>query len=632
MTAPHIARHAHQVLTFSEGLDATHGPASDPAIARSWRRCLDQHRLDPSSARATCVVEQTRLREHREQLEQVVRVAHWQMNSLHQQLGGGGHAILLTDARGVVIDSVSSEAERPEFQRAGLWLGAVWDEAVEGTNGVGLCLLERQALTICRDEHFRGRHATLTCSASPVFDPQGELLAVLNVSSAREELSHQRRFHTMALTNLSAKLIESCFFLQHCEGAYLLRFHAQPEYIGLLSEGLLAFDGGGWISAANDTALGLLGTRRDALLGTSLEQLLDIRLDELLQRATPQPGSCWPLRTLSGQLLHGQLRGPKMRVIQPSQNRAEPQAVGLCLGDPSLRSRFARALKVMERDVPVLLHGETGTGKEAFAAALHRASSRAHKPFVALNCAAIPETLIESELFGYRGGSFTGARKEGMAGKLQQANGGILFLDEIGDMPLSLQTRLLRVLEERQVVPLGAVSPVPLDIRLVSASHRDMQVLVADGRFREDLYYRVNGLVVDLLPVRERSDREALLDQLAAQEARGEAVQLEPKARQLLLAHAWPGNVRQMRNVLRTLIALAEDGYIGAADVEAVLPGCLAATMQEPAQDPLGQAEREVLIGVLDARQWHVSRVAQQLGISRNTLYRKLRKYGITRN
>ena len=629
MTSPHIARHAHQVLSFGEGHAAAHGPAADPAIARSWRRCLDQHGLDPSSARATCVIEQTRLREHREQLEQVARVAHWQMSSLHQQLGGGGHAILLTDARGVVIDSVSSEAERPEFQRAGLWLGAVWDEAVEGTNGVGLCLLERQALTICRDEHFRGRHARLTCSASPVFGPQGELLAVLNVSSAREELSHQRRFHTMALTNLSAKLIESCFFLQHCEGAYLLRFHAQPEYIGLFSEGLLAFDGGGRISAANDTALHLLGTGRDALMGLSLEQILDIRLDELLQRATPQPGTCWPLRTLAGHLLHSQLRGPKMRVIQPSQKHSEPQAFGLCLGDSSSRSNFERALKVLERDVPVLLHGETGTGKEAFAAALHRASSRVHKPFVALNCAAIPETLIESELFGYRGGSFTGARKEGMSGKLQQANGGILFLDEIGDMPLALQTRLLRVLEERQVVALGAVTPMPLDIRVISASHRDLHALVAQGSFREDLYYRLNGLVVGLLPLRERSDRDALLDFLMAEEARDEAVWLEPGARSLLLSYSWPGNVRQMRNAVRTLMALAEDSQILAADVEAVLPRAQAATASIP--NPLGDAERDALLTVLEARQWHMSRVAKQLGISRNTLYRKLHKYGISR-
>jgi len=624
-----ITQHAHQVFSFGEGLTAPHGPAADPAIARSWRRCLDQHHLDPTSPRAPCVIERPRLDEHREQLQRVISIAHWQMSSLHQQLGSAGHAVLLTDARGVVIDSVSNEAERPEFQRAGLWLGAVWDEAVEGTNGVGLCLVERQALTIRRDEHFRGRHASLTCSASPVFDPDGGLLAVLNVSSAREDLSRQRRFHTMALTNLSAKLIESCFFLQQCEGNYLLRFHAQPEYIGLLSEGLLAFKGDGQITAVNETALNLLATSRDALLGQSLDTVLDIRLDDLFERARPQPGSCWPLRTCDARLLHGQLRGPQMRSVQMAPRGAPVVIDGLCLADASMRSSFDRALKVIERDVPVLLQGETGTGKEAFAAALHRASSRARKPFVALNCAAIPETLIESELFGYRGGSFTGARKEGMTGKLQQAEGGILFLDEIGDMPLALQTRLLRVLEERQVVPLGSATPQPLDVRLVSASHRDLHVLVAEGRFREDLYYRLNGLIVALPALRERTDKSVLLDFLLTEEARGEAIALNVDARDMLLANAWPGNVRQMRNVLRTLIALCENGRIGVDDVAGVLPSDAAHVA--PSSDPLGAAEHEALVAVLEARQWHMSRVAEQLGISRNTLYRKLRKYGIAR-
>ena len=629
MTSQLITQHAQQVFSIGQGMAATHGPAADPAIARSWRRCLNQHQLDPTRPRAPSVIEQARLAEDRERLHEVIDIAHWQMNSLHQQLGGSGHAVLLTDARGVVIDSVASEAERPEFQRAGLWLGAVWDEAIEGTNGVGLCLVERQALTIRRDEHFLGRHASLTCSASPVFDPSGGLLAVLNVSSAREDLSRQRRFHTMALTNLSAKLIESCFFLKHCEGNYLLRFHAQPEYIGLLSEGLLAFDGSGQITAVNETGLNLLATSRDALLDQRLDAVLDIRLDDLLERSRPQPGSCWPLRTLDGQLLHGQLRGPQMRAI-PAAPRADAAGVtGLCLAEGRMRSDFTRALKVLERDVPVLLHGETGTGKEAYAAALHRTSSRMHKPFVALNCAAIPETLIESELFGFRGGSFTGARKEGMIGKLQQANGGVLFLDEIGDMPLTLQARLLRVLEERQVTPLGSATSQALDIRLISASHRDLQGLVADGCFREDLYYRLGGLIIELPALRERNDKGALLAHLLAREAGDDCIDLDADARQVLLEHPWPGNVRQMRNVLRTLVALCEEGRIGLSDVTAVMP---AHTMRpSDTGNPLGSAEREVLIATLQAAHWHVGRVAEELGISRNTLYRKLRRYGITR-
>ncbi|MCF6780580.1 sigma-54-dependent Fis family transcriptional regulator [Stutzerimonas stutzeri] len=629
MTSPLITQHAQQVFRFGQGLALPHGPAADPAIARSWRRCLDQHQLDPTRPRAPRVIEQAPLNEHRERLHQVIGVARWQMNSLHQQLGGSGQAVLLTDTRGVVIDSVASEAERPEFQRAGLWLGAVWEEAVEGTNGVGLCLVEQQALTIRRDEHFLGQHASLTCSASPVFSPSGDLLAVLNVSSAREDLSRQRRFHTMALTNLSAKLIESCFFLQHCEGKYLLRFHAQPEYIGLLSEGLLAFNGDGQITTVNETALNLLATSRAALLGQHLEAVLDIRLEDLLERSRPQPGSCWPLYTLGGQRLHGQLRGPQMRAVSGATGTVSAPVDGLCLADTRMRSDFNRALKVLERDVPVLLHGETGCGKEVFAAALHRASSRARKPFVALNCAAIPETLIESELFGYQGGSFTGARKEGMTGKLQQANGGVLFLDEIGDMPLALQTRLLRVLEEREVTPLGSTSSRVLDIRLISASHRDLQELVADGHFREDLYYRLNGLSINLPALRERTDKGALIDHLLAKEAGDDAVELDACARRALLEYPWPGNIRQLRNVLRTLVALCENGRINLSDVVALMP--THTTLHNAVKKPLDSAEREVLVATLEARQWHVGRVAEELGISRNTLYRKLRKYGITR-
>ncbi|MFC3608687.1 sigma-54-dependent Fis family transcriptional regulator [Stutzerimonas tarimensis] len=625
MMSQWITRHAHRVLSFAEGQPSA--PA-DPAIARSWQRCLERHRLDPGGRTAPCVIERPRLEEHREPLHELINVARWQMTSLHQQLGGAGHAVLLTDTEGVVIDSVSHDSERPAFERAGLWLGAVWNEAVEGTNGVGTCLVERQPLTIRRDEHFRGRHTRLTCSAIPLFDPSGGLQAVLNVSSAREELSRQNTFHAMALATLSAKLIESCLFLRHCEDSYLLRFHARAEYIGLLSEGLLAFDGGGRISAVNEAAVNLLGLRREALLGRSIESVLALRLEALLERARPQPGACWPLHTQDGQLLHGQLRGVRVRTVAASPVAQPPAVDGMCLADPGMQAGFARALRVLERDVPVLLHGETGTGKEAVARALHRASSRAGQPFVALNCAAIPEALIESELFGYRGGSFTGARREGMAGKLQQANGGVLFLDEIGDMPLALQTRLLRVLEERQVVPLGGDAPQPLDVRLISASHRDLQTMVASGEFREDLFYRLNGLHVRLPPLRERSDRGELIDYLLQKEAAGQPVVLEPAAREALLAHSWPGNVRQLRNVLRTLVALSESDRIDLHALHEVLP---VQTLPAAEARPLALAEREALLTALETRHWQMSRVAEDLGISRNTLYRKLRRNGLKR-
>ena len=624
-----INAHAQQVLQAVQGAHATHGPLADLAITRSWRRCLDQYQLDPASRRATNVVEHPRLQDHRAPLEHIICVAHWQMSNLHQQLGRDGHVVLLTDARGVAIDSVFNESERAEFQRSGLWLGSVWSEDCEGTNGVGTCLVERQDVTIRRDEHFRGKHVGLTCSASPIFDASGELLAVLNLSSVGEEHSLQQHFKAMALTNLSAKLIESCFFLGHDPQRYLLRFHPEAGFVGLLGEGLLSFDESARICSVNHAALGLLGLRRDQVVGQSLTMLLETPIDQVMSQASAQPSVCWPMRLVDGRLLYGQLREPLRRV--PLVTPAIPQIndVHVCLQDPRLQRGFTRALRVLERDVPVFLQGETGTGKEAFAAALHRASSRASQPFVAINCAAIPETLIESELFGYRGGSFTGARKDGMIGKLEQAHGGILFLDEIADMPLALQTRLLRVLEERQVVPLGGATARRLDVRLISASHQDLNVCVAEGRFREDLFYRIAGFAVQLPPLRERSDKGRLLDLLLREEAAGARVRLDAGVRERLLTQPWPGNVRQLRTCLRTLVALALEGRVTLDDLAELLPAAPATAAL--ADNPLGVSERQTLLTLIEAEHWHIAHVAARLGISRNTLYRKLRHHGISR-
>lgn len=250
---------------------------------------------------------------------------------------------------------------------------------------------------------------------------------------------------------------------------------------------------------------------------------------------------------------------------------------------------------------------------------------------MALNCAAIPESLIESELFGYRGGSFTGARKEGMQGKLQQADGGTLFLDEIGDMPLALQTRLLRVLEDRLVVPIGG-EPHAVDVRIISATHRNLLERVADGSFREDLYYRLNGLEIALPPLRERSDKSQLLDFLLEEEAGDQVVVLDEAARAALLDFAWPGNVRQMRTVLRTVVALCDEQRIGFDELPlAIRQNLSAPTLTLVSEHPLDDAERIALLAVLEEQRWHMTHTAEQLGVSRNTLYRKLRKHGIAR-
>ncbi len=233
----------------------------------------------------------------------------------------------------------------------------------------------------------------------------------------------------------------------------------------------------------------------------------------------------------------------------------------LCTGDTQIASVVDKIRRVLDRDIPMLILGETGTGKELLARAIHVDSVRAKQPFVAVNCASIPETLIEAELFGYEDGAFTGARRKGAVGKIVQANGGTLFLDEIGDMPVALQAHLLRVLQERQVTPLGSSKSVAVDVSIICATHRNLREMIDRKQFREDLFYRLNGLAVRLPALRERSDLLALvrriLDQLAEPSGRPRRLQPDSDVLRLFQHYPWPGNVRQLFNVLRTAAVMA---------------------------------------------------------------------------
>jgi transcriptional regulator of acetoin/glycerol metabolism len=314
--------------------------------------------------------------------------------------------------------------------------------------------------------------------------------------------------------------------------------------------------------------------------------------------------------------------------------------------DPQMLRNLRNARRIADCNVSVVIRGPTGSGKEVFAKALHLASDRARHPFVAVNCASIPETLIESELFGYSPGAFTGARREGMRGRIVQSSGGTLFLDEIGDMPLALQTRLLRVLEELEVTPLGCETAVKVNLRVMCASHRNLRDLMARGEFREDLYYRLNGITMELPALAERQDVEALICRCIARESGGKhAASIESIALERLLAYAWPGNIRELRNTIRTALAICDDQVIRLADLPAdirhsaasaaprerpAIPGgSVGVRPQAAAPISLATAERQALLLVIEQYRWNMSLVAQHFHISRNTLYRKVKRHGI---
>jgi transcriptional regulator with PAS, ATPase and Fis domain len=310
-------------------------------------------------------------------------------------------------------------------------------------------------------------------------------------------------------------------------------------------------------------------------------------------------------------------------------------------GDDPRMLRYARnGRRIADSNVALLIQGPTGSGKEAFAQAIHLASRRAARPFIAVNCAAIPETLIESELFGHKPGAFTGATREGGMGRIAQANGGTLFLDEIGDMPVALQARLLNVIEDREVMPLGGNKVVSVDVRVISATQHHPLDMIAKGQFREDLYYRLNGITVCLPSVRQRTDIAELIRKLLNNEAEGVQLEIEPALLERLVRHSWPGNVRQLRNVLRTMLALRSCDRLTLADFnERWLDGGAADTAHAPASAPeaesgsmLSEAERNALRRTLEMCEWNVSAAAARLHISRRTIYRKLHRHGLLRH
>jgi transcriptional regulator of acetoin/glycerol metabolism len=659
MSAATVRPHADHVLRVAgqELAVVSTNTHVSRAVDISWRRCLDDFKLDPARNYEPTVLDQSRLKALHAEHEDLVQIARAEMDSLYEQIAGSGYALLLADTDGVILCAKVDPVLKKMFVHAGLIVGAQWNEKSEGTNGIGTCATEARPITIHESDHFRSRHVGLSCSAAPIHGSNGKLIAVLDASSVNGGGTRESKMHTVALVNSSARLIEKCLFLRQHRADAMLRFHHRPEFVDLLHDGAIAVATDGTIVATDMTGLKLLGAqdRRD-LIGCSISDVFDTTYEELVAAADAGRRAMWELRdNRFGRRYYASLVGADQRSSRPSI--ASPSAAGdivrvahddsaapltladLAGDDPQMLRNVRIAQRIADSSVSVVIRGPTGSGKEAFAKALHLASRRAKQPFVAINCAAIPEALIESELFGYSGGAFTGARREGMRGRIVQASGGTLFLDEIGDMPLALQTRLLRVLEELEVTPLGADAVIKVNVRIMCASHRNLSDMMSRGEFREDLYYRLNGISVELPPLTRRRDKEALICKCIAREsAAGETASIEAIALKRLLAYRWPGNIRELRNTIRTALAICDNRVIRLrdlpADIRRYAPSrgqgqdadCTAGT---GAQISLESAERQALVQVIEQNHWNMTLVAAHFKISRNTLYRKVKRHGI---
>ncbi|MCD9004883.1 sigma-54-dependent Fis family transcriptional regulator [Luteimonas sp. XNQY3] len=589
-------------------------------ILKSWSRCRNAG-LEAVRDPGIEPVDAMRLREMRQRHEILWRLARAEIELLSSDADANGSMVILTDADGWILDAGGDTGFLDKAGRVALMPGACWHESRVGTNAIGTAIHEQRHVEVHGGEHYLPPHRILSCSAAPIFDPHGHLVGVLDISG---ESSMPQR-HAMGLVRLAIANIEHRYFDEGIADAELLRVHRDPALLGSSREGLLAFRNGRLV-AANQVGLGLFGLARGELGRASFDALFDEPLSRLRSDGAfhDRHGRAFYGRVDSA----GRQRRATMRTpitVSPATRHARDDAP---IFDAALDAGLQRSVRVLDAGIPVLVQGETGCGKEVFARELHRRCARAGKPFVAVNCAALPEGLIEAELFGYEDGAFTGARKAGNPGLLRQADGGVLFLDEIGDMPLALQPRLLRVLQDRELSPLGGGKPVKLDFALVCATHRALDAAIDDGRFRADLYYRLAHHVVELPPLRAHADRVGLVDELW--QRLGEGRRLTDDTRAALADYDWPGNLRQLVACLRTVVALSEPGATVTTDG---LPAYLrrvpageaptAARNVSPSTD-LQALNRQAMRAAIEACNGNVVHAARRLGISRSTLYRQL--------
>ncbi|WP_211461746.1 sigma-54-dependent Fis family transcriptional regulator [Collimonas silvisoli] len=577
------------------------------------------------------------------------------METLYEQIVDTHNMVILTDANGVIVHALGDDDFLVKANRVALNPGVTWSEQSKGTNAIGTAIAERAPTTVHADAHYLSANHFLTCSAAPIFDYQGNILGVLDVSGDRG--SYHK--HTMALVRMSAQMIENQLFTAAFENAVTLHFHSRPEFIGTLVEGIACFTPGGRFLSANRSALFQLGLPQTALQSHTFSSLFGLPLSSLFDHYRSAAPGLLNLCLHSGVKVYARaelrLSNSVFQHCSELPAAAETAATAtaaprmtarrlsslryLNTGDPHMAALIGKLDKVIGRDIPILITGETGTGKELLAQAVHNDSPRKNSAFVAVNCASIPETLIESELFGYEEGAFTGARKKGGQGKLLQANGGTLFLDEIGDMPLGLQARLLRVLQERVVTPLGSIKSIPVDLAVICATNRNLRELIAANSFREDLYYRLNGLVIKLPALRERGDLDVIVERLLAEAGNGKGCcRVAPDIMALFRRHSWPGNFRQLSNLLRTAVVMAgddriirlehlPDDFLEDVQPEQPPPASAIVSAAAAANGGVGSLEDLALAAVkkaFEASGGNVSATAKALGVSRNTVYRKL--------
>lgn len=635
---------AHDWAIRSRGASLPPGGLPPPEILDSWVRCA-RAGLEASADPPIHVVEAADLARRRDRADIVRRLALAELETLGHQIAGSNFLLAFADPEGVVLDLYADNRFLTSGSANDIVAGSQWSEAQAGTNGLGTALAIGAPVAVNGLEHHLLKYGDISCTAAPIRDAFGQVVGALDASSYFE--SRQR--HTQALVQMACTHIEKLLLLHQMRDRLVLAVHPRAEFLGTLSAGLLAFDAQGRLVAFNGRARDLL-SGLEVNSGTPFEQLFDAPYELFV--AGLRHGGERRLRDAMGSELiascvHVPPRAlPRPVAARPARERAEATAApatssraapaperppqrprsqaDFVADDPAVVAALSTVEAALRLKVPLLVLGETGTGKELLARHAHRLSGRSGA-FVAVNCGALPAELFEAELFGYVGGAFTGARREGSIGLIASADGGTLLLDEIGELPLTMQAALLRLLDDWLVRPVGGTAARRVDVQLLAATHVDLDLAVRERRFRADLLHRLNTVRVELPPLRARSDFAAVT-RFVLDAVQREAT-IDEAALACLACHDWSGNMRELRAVLTRALLGSPHGHLDEAAVRRVLPAPspAGAAAAEP-RSALARGAMEQVIQEFERCGRSVARTSRSLGISRTTVYRYLRQ------
>jgi PAS domain S-box-containing protein len=650
---------------FIAGKEQNH--SSRPQIVESWSRCY-QMGVNPYGNTIHSKLDEEAFQLTLAEKKELIKVAKPFMANLYKFVQGSGFVVVLTDERGYIMEMFGDEDTLRNPMTNSFFKGASWSEKVAGTNAIGTALMIQAPIQVSGAEHYCQKHHCLTCSAAPIFDNHGRIIGILDMSGA----SYMSHLHTLGMVVAAAEAIMAQIDIRRKNRELALTNNRLTNIFNTMSDGVLMIDARGVVSQLNPAAKEILNRTEQEVIGMSIDRLFggntaltwkmlsckepyeDIELMVEMKRNTVHClASGTPLTDENGNSIGGVIVLRPIKQIQNLVNRFSGYYATLQFSDIVGKSdEMLEAIRVATLAATtssnILLQGESGTGKEIFAQAIHNKSDQHNGPFLALNCGIIPRELIGSELFGYVEGAFTGAKRGGKPGKFELASGGTLFLDEIGDMPLEQQIALLRVLQEKKVTRIGSDKVIPVNVRIICATNKNLLQEVEKGTFRQDLFYRLNVISITLPPLRNRAKDIPLLFRYFLDKIGrdlGCEFSVEPEVLTYLEQYNWPGNVRELQNTVERAVSLSESKVITLAQLPAEIHAPHMSS--QPAVQPLlsqnlrtnvgreqwrqqlGEVERQRILIALSKHGGNVSVVARELGISRNTLYRKMRLYSI---